>query len=74
VKQQADFAPGNTADFEWPASAEWREVRVELPVQGRLIHLRINPGRDVRGLAIRSIELRDASGERRAWRFDGTRL
>jgi len=60
----------NVAQFQWPAGPEWHGVKVHLPVRGRLIHLRILPGRNVRGIGIQSIELRGASGSRQAWDFE----
>ena len=65
----SDFVPENTAAFDWPTSAEWREVKAELPARGSLIHLRINPGKDCTGLEIESIELRGKDGKAQIWRF-----
>ena len=70
TKQQGDFLPENTAAFDWPAFAEWQEVKVELPVQGRLIHLRIMPAKGGAGVEVQSIELRGKDGKAQAWRFD----
>ncbi len=70
TKQQPDFVPANSAAFDWPAGPEWREVKVDLPVEGRLIHVRITPARDVRGIEIRSIAIRGAQGKPQAWTFE----
>ena len=59
---EKDFTRDNVADFEWPASAEWREVKVELPVTGRLLHLRITPGK-AEGMEVQSITLVPAKGK-----------
>lgn len=73
TKQQPDFIPENTAAFDWPASDDWCEIRVDLPVQGRLIHIRVNPAKGSSDLAIQSIELRGQDGKSQAWRFDATK-
>jgi len=67
---QADFPPGQTVSFDWPTGDGWQEARAELPVQGRLIHLRLTPPRDAGDIAIQSIEMRPAQGEPCVWRFD----
>jgi uncharacterized sulfatase len=66
----ASFAPGQTAAFVWPSGPDWREVKVELPEKSRIIHLRLNPAKGGSGLEIQSIELRDAKGKTRTFRFD----
>ncbi len=65
----ASFTPEQTAPFDWPASADWQEVKVELPETNRLIHLRITPPRSGTGLEIQSIELRPRKGEPQVWHF-----
>ncbi len=73
TKQQPDFLPANAASFEWPASDEWREIRVDLPVEGRLIHLRVTPAKGSENDEVLSIELRGKTGESQRWRFDGAK-
>jgi len=70
---QPDFVTENTVAAEWPASPEWQEVRAQLPVEGRLIHLRIHPPRGARGVEIQSIQLQSRDAPPRIWRFDGAR-
>lgn len=65
----AGLASENGVAFEWPTSAEWREVTAELPVQGRLTRLRILPAKGSSGLEAQSIELRDTNGKAQTWRF-----
>ena len=72
TRQQPDFQPAHAAPFHWPAGAECQEVRVELPVAGRLIHLRVNPAQGCESLEVQSIELRGKTGGAQRWRFDGT--
>lgn len=70
TRQQPDFVAENTVAFEWPTSADWQEVKAQLPVAGRLIHLRITPAKGSAGLEIQSIELHGKKGvEPRTWRF-----
>jgi len=70
TQEQKNFAPESTVAFDWPASADWQEVKVELPVKGRLIHLRINPPKGAAGIEIQSINLHSNGGDARAFRFD----
>ena len=70
TKSTGDFVPENRVAFDWPKASEWQEVKVELPVGGSLIHLRIKPGTECIGLEIQSIELRGKDAEPRIWRFD----
>ena len=73
TKTEKDFTAENSAATEWPTSAEWREVKVELPVKGRLMHLRITPAKDSAGLEVQSIELRGKDAEPRVWKFDAVK-
>lgn len=65
----ASFAPEQTAAFDWPASAEWREVKVELNEKGRVIHIRVNPAKGASGVEVQAVELRGKDGQTQAWRF-----
>lgn len=65
---QKDFLPDQSATFDWPAGGEWKTVGVELPAEGKLIHLRLTPPRG-EGLEIESIELHGKRGSPAAWRF-----
>jgi uncharacterized sulfatase len=67
---EKDFIAENSAAFTWPTSTEWQEVKVELPVKGNLIHLRITPEKDSAGLQVESIALEDNSGASLNFRFD----
>lgn len=69
TKQQPDFLPANSLAFDWPTAAEWQEVKVELPVAGRLIHLRINTAKAADGLEVQSIVMRGKSGQPQEWKF-----
>lgn len=70
--EQSDFVPENTSAFDWPSSGEWREVKAAIPAKGRLVHLRIVPGKDCAGLEIQSIELRASDGKKQGWNFETT--
>ncbi len=63
TKTEKDFAEANVATFDWPASTEWREVKVELPVKGRLQHLRITPAKECEELAVQSLTFTPANGQ-----------
>ena len=60
TKEEKDFAAGNIVRFDWPASTEWKEVKVELPAKGRVLHLRITPAQGSADLAVQSITLAPA--------------
>ncbi|MCE9520223.1 MAG: sulfatase-like hydrolase/transferase, partial [Verrucomicrobia bacterium] len=70
VKSDADFPPGQTTTFDWPASPEWHDVKIEMPVSGRLIHLRINLPRPSPETQIQSITLEARDGTTRTFHFD----
>lgn len=63
------FEVHQTAAFDWPSGAEWQEVRVALPEQSRIIHVRINPPKSARGIEVQSIELKGTTGAGSAFRF-----
>ena len=69
TSEQKDFTAENTASFTWPTGADWQEVKVELPVKGRLIHLRLTPARGSDSPEIQSIALRGRTGEPQVWQF-----
>lgn len=70
AKNESDFAPENIANFEWPTTTNWTEVKTELLVSGSLLHLRINPGKVSTGLEIQAIELQSKDGKSQIWHFD----
>ena len=73
AKGQADFIAENVTSFDWPTTADWKEVTVALPLTSSLVHLRINPGKEVDGLEIQSIALRGKDGESKIWKFDSAK-
>lgn len=64
------FEPHQSTGFAWRAGTEWQEVRVLLPENSRIIHMRINPPLGATGIEIQSIHLQASSGEPRIFRFD----
>jgi arylsulfatase A-like enzyme len=70
TKDQSDFALENSVTFNWPTSAEWQEVKVTLPVQGRLVHLRLTPPKGASDIAIQSMELQPSDGKTQSFRFN----
>lgn len=71
--QENNFVTDDAAAFDWPTSSEWQEVKVVLPVKGKLIHLRIMPPKGSSGLEVQSIELQGTDGKPQIWRFDSSR-
>ncbi|MCX7006332.1 MAG: hypothetical protein NTY53_03630 [Kiritimatiellaeota bacterium] len=55
--------------FTWPAGADWQEVKVAVPVQGRLMHMRITPAKGSAGLEVQSIEFQGKTGQPQVWNF-----
>jgi len=70
TKDQSDFAPENSLAFDWPASDEWQKLEVTLPVQGRLVHLRLTPAQGGNNVEIQSIQLQPSDGKIQSFRFD----
>jgi uncharacterized sulfatase len=68
TQDEKDFLPANNAAFAWAAGPEVQELKVELPVQGRLIHLRLQPS-PATALEFTSIDIRSRSGKARTWNF-----
>ncbi|MBI5801208.1 MAG: sulfatase-like hydrolase/transferase [Verrucomicrobia bacterium] len=73
TQEQRDFTAENTADFDWPASTDWQEVKATLPTKGRVIHLRISAARGSTALEVQSIELRGRDSEPKVWQFNPTK-
>ena len=70
VKSDKDFSPNQSATFDWPGGQDWQEVKVELPIQGRLIHLRIKPSEPAAEMQIQSITLRAHEAATQTFRFN----
>lgn len=68
--KQDSFAAHQSATFNWPAGAEWQEVRVSLTEKARIIHIRITPPKGATGIEIQSIELKGSRDAARTFRFD----
>lgn len=66
---QKDFNEEQTASFDWPSATEWVESKIELPVRGQLIHLRLTPPASASGLQLQSIELRGKGTPAVKWEF-----
>ena len=73
TRTEKDFVPENTASFDWPASAEWREVTTVLPIKSSLMHLRITPAKESAGLEIQSITLGGSAQKPQVWDFFATK-
>ncbi|WP_395746290.1 sulfatase [Prosthecobacter sp.] len=67
--EQKDFTPATTATFDWPGGAEWQDLKVPLPIKGRLIHLRLTPPKNSTRLEIQSIELQGAGNSQQIFHF-----
>lgn len=68
--KEASFESHQSSSFQWPAGEQWQEVRVELPEQSRIIHLRINPPKNAKDIEVQSIELLGHQNENRKFIFD----
>lgn len=67
---QKDFVADQFAAFLWPAGGGWKTVSFNLPVDGRVIHLRLQPPPGAGGVEIRSVEIRGEKGAPERWHFD----
>ena len=67
--REESFGPGQAASFDWPASMDWVEVKVNIPEKNRIIHVRLVPPTGAKGSVIGSIEFRGADGSRQSWNF-----
>ena len=67
---QKDFVPGQSANFDLVASPEWQTVKVTLPSDQTLIHLRLHFPVGCQP-AVEALELKDRDGKATAWKFDG---
>lgn len=67
--REESFGAGQVAAFDWPAGAEWREVKVDLPDKNKILHVRIIPPSGAVGAVTESIELRGADGAGKSWKF-----
>ncbi|MCX7817857.1 MAG: sulfatase [Kiritimatiellae bacterium] len=70
LTEQSRFpAQGQCVSFDVPAGEDWREVQVDVPVEGRARILRLYLPADREPIELRRIEFRGAAGARRAWEF-----
>ena len=63
------FAPHQTAPFTWPQGTEFQNVTVTLPEPASIIHLRITPPANAKGLRIQSVQLLDNKRKSTSFRF-----
>lgn len=66
TKQQPDFDPKAKTSFTWPTDDE---VKVEVPVTGKLIHVRIGVPKNAASIDVLSITLSHDSGKSQTWDF-----
>ncbi len=70
TKTQSDFVSENSVAFNWPTSAQWQEVKVAIPDQGRLTHLRLMSAKGGNNVEIQTIEFQPSDGKIQSFRFD----
>jgi hypothetical protein len=73
TKEQKDFSKENSVEFTWPTSAEWQTIKTELPVKGRLIHLRITTPKEMDGFELQSITITPQQGDPVVFEFHEVR-
>ena len=69
AKGQPDFTAEQTAKFAVPAASGEREVEVKVPVQGSLLHVRVQAAEAGAWPEIERITLQGVTGAAREWRF-----
>lgn len=65
-KQEADFDPKAKVSFTWPTDGE---VKVELPLTGRLLHVRIGLPKNATSMNVSSITLSHEGSPPQTWDF-----
>ena len=60
---------GQTTEFALPAGGSWTEVKVTLPIDGAMQHLRLYLPAEKEGVEVDWIELAPATGPVRRWDF-----
>jgi uncharacterized sulfatase len=68
--REESFTSRQSAGFDWAAGAEWREVRVTLPENSRIIHVRIHTPQRGAGLEVQSLRFEGRDGNASEFRFD----
>jgi hypothetical protein len=63
TKAEKDFVADNVAVIDWPTAKDWQEMKAELPVKDRLMHLRITSAAGESGFQVQSIKLTPAKGQ-----------
>ncbi len=67
---QAEFpAAGQIVEFALPAASDWSETRVNLPVDGSLLHLRLYLPAQKNPVELDWVELAPAGGQPQRWDF-----
>ncbi len=67
--KEDSFAPHQTAEFQWPSGKDWQTVKVEVPETSRILHVRIQPPRNSKGIEIQSLEFQGKGTAKRAFDF-----
>jgi hypothetical protein len=67
--QESFPAEGQIADFQLPSSTDNRETTVRLPVEGKLVHLRLYLPVQNAPLELDRVELKPARGAAKQWEF-----
>jgi hypothetical protein len=68
--KEASFESHQSVSFQWPAGEQWQEVRIDLPEQSRIIHVRINPPKNAKDVEVQSIDLLGHQNENHKFSFD----
>jgi hypothetical protein len=68
-EQDAFPESSQVVKFDLPADAEWRDVSVSLPIQGRVAIIRVYLPTEASAVDIQAIEYSDESGRKKSWDF-----
>jgi hypothetical protein len=70
TNDQQDFPDtGQSVHYEFPSGEAWREVTVDLPIDGLPQIVRLYLPADKSPLELRSIRFQDAQGRKKVWEF-----
>ena len=72
TQTEKDFLPEHTSSTDWAAGTDWHDIEATIPVQGKLIHIRISPPRGG-PVEIQSIALQGHKGEPQVFRFNAAK-
>lgn len=69
VDQEGDFSQNPTVKYDLPSGDDWQDIRVELPVKGKLRIVRLYLPAEEAPMEIQSITFAGKGGGKKVWNF-----